>query len=111
MDADSDDATKSSNDLGICMQGTDHTSILYTVYFPHWPSIVTRLDVHCLEPLERLHRHVGDERVELVGRVFVLVAPAGQPHADTEGNAPAETREVVARNKSTCASFAVRILS
>ena len=46
------------------------------------------LDVLGLEPLEGVDLDIGHERVQLVGRVLVLVAEAGQADADAERDVP-----------------------
>ena len=35
---------------------------------------------------------MGDQCVELVGRILVVVAETGKSHADTEGNVPGKNK-------------------
>ncbi|CAN8012118.1 unnamed protein product [Ixodes pacificus] len=50
---------------------------------------------------EGLHGHVGDQGVQLVGRVLVLVSAASQPHPHAEGHIPAEWAQLATMNQRT----------
>ena len=59
-------------------------------------SFLSRASFHifCLETLEGSDVHVGDQGVQLVDGVFVLVTHAGQTNANTERNVPKKTTKI-----------------
>lgn len=50
----------------------------------HRKSLILRLDILSLELVEGLDWNVGDQCVELVDRVFVVIAATCESDADTE---------------------------